>query len=67
MRFGTTGFRRADKNLKDLDLQRELLYMGKRRSVIDKIFPLERIAVVYRYVEMEKKTGSVVINSFMMK
>jgi NADPH:quinone reductase-like Zn-dependent oxidoreductase len=40
---------------------RELLESGEFRPVIDRRYPLERIADAYRYVETGQKIGNVVI------
>jgi NADPH:quinone reductase-like Zn-dependent oxidoreductase len=42
-------------------LVKKLTEEGKFRAVIDRKYPLERIAEAYRYVETGQKTGNVVI------
>jgi NADPH:quinone reductase-like Zn-dependent oxidoreductase len=46
----------------DLDLLRDLVASGILEPVIDRIFPLERIAEAHGYVEQEHKKGNVVIH-----
>ena len=51
----------AMENPARMNLIAELALAGKLRPVIDKSFPLERIAEAFRYVEQGHKKGTVVI------
>jgi len=42
-------------------LVRKLIEEGRFKALIDKTYPLEKIADAYRYVELGQKTGNVVI------
>jgi alcohol dehydrogenase len=53
---GTPGFSAAD-----LTALAELAESRAIRAVIDRVYPLERIAEAHRYVETDHKRGNVVI------
>lgn len=51
----------ADEGGKNLDLLRELIEGGKVKPVIDRTYPLERVAEAHSYVDRGHKRGNVVI------
>jgi NADPH:quinone reductase-like Zn-dependent oxidoreductase len=60
--LATTGLRPATAKIADLDVLGGYLTAGKVRAVIDRHYPLERIAEAHAYVDTGRKRGAVVID-----
>lgn len=60
-RFAPMGSRSAGNMKKELIALAELVEAGRLKAVIDRTYPLERIAEAHRYVETGRNRGSVVI------
>ena len=56
VKLGLARFRKAD-----VELLKRLIEAGEYRAVIDRAYPLDEIVEAHRYVETERKVGTVVI------
>ena len=56
VKLGLARFRKAD-----VELLKRLIEAGEYRAVIDRTYPLDEIVEAHRYVETERKVGTVVI------
>lgn len=61
-KLATTGLRTAEEKVKDLHLMVDYVEAGALRPVIDRHYPLARIAEAHRYVETGHKVGDVIID-----
>jgi NADPH:quinone reductase-like Zn-dependent oxidoreductase len=60
-KIAATGLRKAEERVQDLLLLKKLMDEGIIKPVIDRSYPLEKIAEAHAYVERGHKKGNVVI------
>ena len=60
-KLATTGLRPMADKRKDMELLAEMVARGEVRAVIDRTYPLARIAEAHAFVETESKSGDVII------
>ncbi len=60
-RFEATGTNKPDKLQKMLSEVLDIYKTGKLRTIIDRQFPLEKLAEAHRYIDSGRKKGNVVI------
>ena len=60
-RFAATGLRSVKKKIIDLNYINQIIEHGKYLPVIDQVYPLEKMTLAHKYVEMGHKKGDVVI------
>lgn len=63
LRFGSRRLRFASgrRSKADVQFMKKLIEAGAHRPVIDRTYPMERVAEAHRYVETWHKTGNVVL------
>jgi NADPH:quinone reductase-like Zn-dependent oxidoreductase len=59
--FEATGINRPDKLRRLLGETLELVQLGALKTVVDRQFPLEKVAEAHRYIDAGRKRGNVVI------
>lgn len=60
--FAATGLRKPRERAKDLSYLGELTEEGIIKSIIDRVYPLEKMAEAHRYVDQEHKKGNMIVN-----
>ena len=60
----TAIFAFASEKEEELITLKEMIEVGKIRSIVDKVYPLEQAAEAHRRVETEQRLGIVVISMF---
>ena len=60
-KLATTGLRKPEPKARDMALLAEMVARGELKGVIDRRFPIERIADAHAYVETGTKAGDAII------
>lgn len=60
-RFAAAGLRASSAKIADLALLKELVEAERIKPVIDRCYPLERVAEAHRYVDTGRKAGNIAI------
>jgi NADPH:quinone reductase-like Zn-dependent oxidoreductase len=61
LKFAATGLRKHDLRLRDLKTIQEMLANETLKTVIDRVYPLERMQESHAYVDSGRKRGNVIV------
>ena len=61
LKFAATGLRKEELQMRDLIRVRDFLAAEKLQTIIDKVYPFEKIQEAHSYVDSGRKRGNVVV------
>ncbi|MCH2230832.1 MAG: NAD(P)-dependent alcohol dehydrogenase [Crocinitomicaceae bacterium] len=61
LKFAATGLRKEELQIRDLIRVRDFLASEKLKTVIDRVYPLEKIQEAHSYVDSGRKKGNVIV------
>ena len=61
LKFAATGLRKEELQIRDLMRVRDFLASEKLKTVIDRVYPLEKIQEAHSYVDSGRKKGNVIV------